>query len=181
MVSMQPTNQSYFADEESCFLRPAIKPYRKGSLMSIILKQSPIFAFLCQHSQLDTVLDDENFQGTVFAPGKEYCAKYYSYFDPSTIDHQRARELVLAAVLKAPMRQKDLFDEPPGDVPFDGCQTAVLPTMHRYSYLHAQLDPKNMLFPFRINGSLTIIRGDLQCTNGVLHILNGLIEPEASI
>ena len=176
---MQPTNQSYFVDEESCFLRPVQKVYRKGSLMSILMKQSPIFAFLCQRSQMDMILDAEEFTGTVFAPGKEYCARYYSMFDTTTIDVLRARELVQAAVLKAPMRQKDLYLEPPADTPFNGCQTAVLPTLHRYSYLHAFVDPLSQ--QLRINQNLVILRGDLQCTNGVLHLLNGLIEPEASI
>ena len=179
MVSMQPTNQSYLAEEESCFLRPKQKVYRKGGLMSILMKQSPIFAFLCQVSGLDDRLDSEEFNGTVFAPCREYCDQHWTMFSPSTIDHLRAREMVLAATLARPMRERDLYMEPDVHVPENGNLTAALPTLHRYSYLYTDVEPGTQLL--KINRTLTIVRGDLQCTNGVLHLLSGLIEPQASI
>ncbi len=179
MVSMQPTNQSYLPDEESCFLRPQVKPYRKGSLMNILTKHSPIFAYLCQLSRLDQMLDSDEFQGTVFAPCPEYCSKYWELFNSDTIDHQRARELVLASVLRAPMLLRDIFLEPDVDVPFPGCQMSTLPTLHRYTTLHAQVHPFTQ--QLQINRQLTVTKGDLQCVNGVLHLLSGMIEPDSSI
>lgn len=179
MVSMQPTNQSYFADEESCFLLPKTKCYRKGSLMSVLMIQSPIFAFLAQKGNLDELLDSEEFSGTVFAPGPEYCQKNFQWFNSSTIDHQRAREMVLSATLRHPMTQADLYAESNIEIPFDGFQTAKLPTLSRYNEIQAYIDPITQQ-PM-INYSFVLIKGDLFCSNGVLHLLNGVIEPEISI
>jgi len=147
--------------------------------MHVLTKQSPIFAYLCQLSQLDQLLDSDEFRGTVFAPCVEYCSKYWERFNSNTIDHQRARELVLSATLGAPMLLRDIFLEPDVNVPFAGCQMATMPTLHRYSSVHAQVHPYTQ--QLKINGSLTVFKGDLQCVNGVLHLLNGMIEPETSI
>lgn len=179
MVSMQPTNQSYLPEEESCFRLPTTRPYRAGSVMSVLMKHSPIFAYLAQVSALDTRLDSDEFHGTVFAPCREYCDRYWSYFNSDTIDHQRAREMVLAAILPAQMLQNDLYLEPDVDVPFTGCETGAFPTLHRYSYLYADVEPHSQRL--KINQTLSIVKGDLQCCNGIVHLLTGLIEPEASI
>jgi hypothetical protein len=179
MVSMQPTNQSYLAEEESCFLVPKRKVYRKASLMYALMQHSPVFAYLAQVAMLDDTLDSETFQGTVFAPCKEYCNKYWKVFNSSTVDHQRARDLVLSALLCAPMTQRDIYLEPDVDVPFNGYKTAVLPTLHRYNYIKAQVDP--MTEHLLINKTLAITKGDLMCTNGILHLLTGLIEVENTI
>lgn len=176
---MQPTNQSYFEEDESCFLLPKTKCYRKGSLMSALMIHSPIFAFLAQKSNLDELLDSEEFSGTVFAPCPEYCQKNFQWFNSSTIDHQRAREMVLSAVLKHRMTKKDLYSETHVDIPFYGFETAKLPTLDRYNEIRAHVDP--ITEQPMINYVLTITKGDLCCSNGILHLLNGLIEPEISI
>lgn len=176
---MQPTNQSYLPEEESCFLLPARKAYRKGGLMNALLKLSPVFAYLCQVGLMDSVIDEEDFHGTIFAPCKEYCDKYWNLFNSSTIDHQRAREIVLASTLRAPMRECNLFLEPGVDIPYLGTRNAVLPTLHRYANVVARIDPESERLV--INEKFLITTGDLMCTNGVIHLLTGLIEPEISI
>jgi hypothetical protein len=145
--------------------------------MSVLMKHSTLLAYLAQVAQLDDMLDSDEFQGTVFAPCNEYAARYWCLFN-GKVDVHRAREFVLAAVLRKPMTQRDIFYENGVDIPWPGVPVAVLPTMHRYTQLRLSMGPNRTLL---LDPDLVVSKCDLTCTNGVVHLLNGLIEPEVSI
>jgi|688.fasta_scaffold1296107_1 hypothetical protein len=160
MVSIQPIANSYVPETESCFLLPKTKTYRKGSVMSVLVSQSPLYAYLAQVGNLDDDLDSPEFNGTCFAPCKEYSKRYYHLFF-NNIDHLRARNLVLSSLLRAPMYKKDL------------AKNQIIPTLFRYSSIC--VNPYTDSGCLNIN-NMPIINGDLTCKNGVLHILSGLIQ-----
>jgi hypothetical protein len=158
MVSIQPIANSYVPETESCFLLPKLKTYRKGSVMSVLTTQSPLYAYLAQVGNLDDYLDSPEFNGTCFAPCKEYSKRYYHLF-LNNIDHLRARNLILSSLLRAPMYKKNLENN------------QIIPTMFRYSSICVMPYGECM----KIN-DMPIVNGDLTCENGVIHVLSGLIQ-----
>ena len=163
MTSMQPVALSYTEEEESCFRVPKMKEYRKGGLMDIIMKYSPLFAYLCQVSNLDDFIDSDEFRGTCFVPCKEYFDKYGSLFmDEPGIDLQKARDFVLSSFLKEPMTFDDLIGED------------IIPSMYRYSSIKFEITYSGTMI---LNEYLQIIKKNIKCSNGYIHIINGLIEP----
>jgi len=165
MVSIQPVTQSYVEEVESCFL-PSIKNYRKGSLMDNLMVHSPLFAYLAQVGMMDDTLDSPEFRGTCFAPCEEYCRRYFKLFE-GNIDHLKARRIVLCSLLKTPVTKEELFRD-----------YQIVPTLYRYFSL-----PLSYSFSeqqMKINYNLKIVIPDLQCTNGVLHLMDGLIDADLS-
>lgn len=161
MVSMQPITQSYMEEPKSCFKKPEIKPYKKGSIMDVLMRESPLMAYIAQVARLDHDLDDLDFKGTCFAPCHEYCSRYWKYFK-GNIDHLTARQIILSSCLKAQVKQKDLYYGP-----------TLYPSLNRYSNIHVSTGCDLVL-----NGNLKIIKADQQCTNGIIQFINGMIEPE---
>lgn len=162
MVSMQPITQSYLEEPKSCFNKPQIKPYNKGSVMDVLMRESPLLAYIAQVARLDHDLDDLDFKGTCFAPCKEYCSRYWKYFK-GNMDHLTARQIILSSCLKAQMKERDLY--------YSGANR--FPSLNRYSYI----DISGGCNPL-INGNLKIIKADQQCSNGMIQFINGMIEPE---
>jgi hypothetical protein len=149
MVSIQPITNSYVEEVESCYFPCVNKVYKKGGIMDILMIQSPLFVYLCQ------------FNGTCFAPGKEYSKKYFKYFY-NNIDHLSARKIVLSSLLRAPMSNGQLKRE------------EYLPTLYRYYDLEFTFNDNSLY----INRYLKVIKSDLKCNNGILHLLNGMIDFE---
>ena len=159
MVSIQPINISYIEADESCFLRPIEKVYEKGGMMNALMIYSPIFAYLAQVAKLDGMLDSYEFNGTCIAPCKEYSDKYFKKINRN-VDHGTARKIVLHCCLQNQTRQSDMFDEP-----------KIMPTLNGYTHLKMSINK-------RIDNKYIVVTGDLQCTNGILHLVNGLMDPE---
>lgn len=162
MTSMQPITQSYVEEPSSCFGVPKIKDYHKNSIMDILMHKSPLMAYFAQISGLDKTLDDLETQMTCFAPCREYCEAYWSLFKDNT-DHMRARILVLSNVLKYAIPKEKLTQ-------FD-----IIPSMYRYSSIDVRYQPQTGYV--QLNNTLHIVQGDIQAENGVVHLINGIIEP----
>ena len=159
MVSIQPINISYIEAEPSCFLNPTKKVYEKGGLMNSLMIYSPIFVYLTQIANLDDFLDSTQFRGTIFAPCKEYSNRFFHKII-GNVDHGTARKIVLHCCLYNQIKQKELFDEP-----------QTIPTMNKLTHIKTSLNMK-------IDNKYSVVTGDLQCTNGILHIINGLMDPD---
>jgi hypothetical protein len=171
MVSLHPVNISYLEETESCFPKTCeirYKSYTKGSIMDVIMKHSPIFSFLAQYSKLDDLLDSMEFNGTCIAPCKEYSDKYFSWISKN-IDHLKAREIVLSSLLRSQMLYSNLENE------------ESIPTLNPTGYYIELENLNNMLFLRNTKnpGDFFIFtKTDLKCKNGVLHLINGLIDPQ---
>lgn len=164
MVSLQPITQSYLEEPVSCFSRPKIKPYHKGSIMDTLMQKSPLMAYFAQISSLDETLNDPEVQYTCFAPCREYCEKYWKVFHNNT-DHLKARNLVLSCLIKFNVSEKELTH-------FD-----IIPSLNRYSSIdvrYVQRSGKIVL-----NQNLFLVESDIHCINGKVHLINGLIEPSS--
>lgn len=162
MVSMQPIINSYVPETDSCYNLPKIKVYNKGSVMDVLVKESPLFAYLAQVANLDDDLDDPQFNGTVFAPCKEYSNRYYNQFI-NNIDHLTARRLVLSSLLRSPMMKKDLE------------LSQFLPTEYRYADMCLYSSLNSFGIDCLTVNSVPITKAELLCANGVLYITSGLI------
>ena len=169
MVSLQSSNNSYLEETESCYPKPyqlIYKSYTKGSIMDVITTYSPLFSYLVQFSKLDYMLDSMEFKGTCIVPCIEYSNTYMDYISKN-INILRAREIVLSSLLRAPMLYSNLQNE------------ESIPTLNRYYDLELvhysdQVFIRNQKIP---GNYIQFIKTDLQCKNGVLHLINGLIDP----
>lgn len=159
MTSNQPINISYIEQDMSVCRVPTTKNYKKGSIMYALTIYSPIFAYLAQISNLDTLLDSEYFQGTCFAPSEHFSNLYYSQLQ-NEMDIGSARQAVLYSILNRKMSSKQLFET-----------ELVIPTKNRDFQIRT--DPKQNT----INRKYIITKGDMQCSNGTLHFINGLLKP----
>jgi len=158
MTSMQPVNISYLKESESCYdtwCEPI--EYQKKSVMSRLMRISPLTAFLAQKAKLDTTLDQENFNGTIFACYFEYCQKNHEFF--KNINYLQAKEIILSSMLPNKMYIRDLTEE------------EMIPSMNRYTYIDIYQTEGDVF----VNGNVKILRSDINCSNGVIHVTNGLI------
>lgn len=163
MASLQPVTQSYTEEPSSCFKQPQVKPYNKGSIMDTLMNHSPLMAYFAQYSGLDEMLNDTETRYTCFAPCKKYCEMYWNLFQ-GNIDHLKARNFVLSSVVKYKISEKELTN-------FD-----IIPSLNRYSTIDVRYLPLKKVI--ELNRSLVIVNGDVDCTNGVVHLINGIIEPQ---
>lgn len=166
MVSLQPVTQSYLEEPESCFLVSS-KRYRKNSIMDNLMSNSPLFAYLAQVAFLDDMLDSPEFTGTCFAPCEEYCMKYFQVFKDK-IDHLKARHIILSSMISVPVTKKELF-----------INYQIIPTLDKYNTINLSysFNTRQMM----INDNLKIVVSDIQCNNGTIQLLNGLINPVTNL
>jgi hypothetical protein len=158
MASLQPVTQSYVEEPKSCFTKPVVKPYNKGSVMDVLVRESPLMAYIAQVARLDYNLDDMYFKGTCFAPCQEYCSRYWNTFK-GKMDPLTARRIILSSCLEVEMKEQHLYAE-----------ASVFPTLDTESLIYISEDGK-------LNNRLIITKADQQCLNGIIHFTNGLIDP----
>jgi hypothetical protein len=158
MASMQPITQSYVEEPKSCYTKPIVKPYNKGSVMDVLVRESPLMAYIAQVARLDYELDDTYFKGTCFAPCKEYCSRYWKDFK-GKLDSYTARRIILSSCLGVQMKEQDLYSE-----------ATVFPTLDAHFWIQISDNGK-------LNDMLIITKADQQCTNGMIHFTNGLMDP----
>lgn len=156
MVSIGPYTQSYVENAPSCFLPRGPKRYSEGSLMWALTRKSPFYAKLVQLAQMDDELDSLQFNGTCFAPVVQYP------IDLASFDQNTARHFVLASLLRDPVQPKYL----------QFFENEVLPTRDRYSYLNVQNTGGRTYL-----NQCVYVKDVAVCTNGVLYLTNGLVNP----
>lgn len=139
-----------------------IKKYRKGSIMYEIQNNPELtkFCYIVKLAVLENVLDNIQANFTIFIP-----------IDSSITDDDKlvnmelgsARHIVLSSLLNDRMPSEILTDSP----------ASFFNTM----------DPPNRLFVTnvdrmtRINENINIIQFDTICNNGIIHLVDRLIEP----
>jgi len=160
MTSLYPVTQSYFLQTPTVV---AEKIYRKGNLMSYLLKAHPLFAHLVIRARMDDFLDSNDFHGTVFVPFKEYSDKHFEYFQD--IDPQIARDIVTMSIL-------------PNIVSVDVLQTLDrVPTLNKYNDLQVSIGCKGNI----LLNDCTLIQCSGLLNNGMVYVLNGLLSPRVRV
>lgn len=143
-----------------------IKTYKKGSIM-YLLDTHPDFTKFCyivKLAELDNILDDAQADFTLFVPADSEL-KYRNNIDIRTLnmDVGTARQIVLSSLLDARIPSELLKDSPA-------------------AYFITK-DPANRMFitnvneNSKINNYMNIIHFDVTCTNGLVHIVDNLINP----
>lgn len=156
---MQPINISYIKESPSCYdEEPVIRPYEDCSVMNTLMRISPLTAFLAQKGKLDRTLDQPDFNGTIFACCKEYSKKNFEAFSKN-VNHLQAKGIILSSMLPNRMHAVDILNED------------QIPTMDRYTYLSITQNADSII----IDSKIKVIYPDIVCSNGIIHITNGII------
>jgi uncharacterized surface protein with fasciclin (FAS1) repeats len=134
-----------------------VDQYEPSSVMSYIYRKSPLFALILQRAGLDRWIDAETFNGTVFVPCYEYSSAHIKQFE--NIDRAFARSIVDASVIRGRITGLNLS------------QMELIPTKGRQ-----QISVK-VCKDILLNEMYSIMKPDIICRNGVIHIINGLIQP----
>lgn len=159
---MQPINISYIQESPSCYEDESlIRTYEEHSVMDTLMRISPITAFLAQKGKLDITLDQPDFNGTIFACCKEYCKINFDAVSRN-INHLQARDIILGSILPNRMYSYDILNED------------QIPTMDRYTYLGITQNSGSEIV---IDSKIRVLYPDILCSNGIIHITNGIISP----
>lgn len=139
--------------------------YTKGSIMELLNSHPDFtkFTYIIKLAEMDKILDDTQANFTIFVPSDNEL-KYNSSDDIlSTMDRGDARQIVLSSLIDDRIPKELLTDSPA-------------------SYMITK-NPVNRIFitniddVTKINNNLTIILFDIIRTNGIIHVVNKLIEP----
>jgi uncharacterized surface protein with fasciclin (FAS1) repeats len=139
--------------------------YTKGSIMELLNSHPDFtkFTYIIKLAEMDKILDDTQANFTIFVPSDNEL-KYNSSDDKlSTMDRGDARQIVLSSLIDDRIPKELLTDSPA-------------------SYMITK-NPVNRIFitniddVTKINNNLTIILFDIIRTNGIIHVVNKLIEP----
>jgi hypothetical protein len=140
------------------------KEYEKGGVMKYIYDYSPVFAFCVQKLQLDDWFNSPNFNATCFVPIREYSNENLDYI-MSHIDYQTARDIVSISLISGRVKRKLLETK------------ELIPTHNKYNSLKISLVDNDVL----LNDYIRIVKPDIELTNGIVHLVNGLLPPSYSI
>lgn len=160
MTSLYPTTQSFVLQGPVLMSE---KRYTRGNIMYYLFKEYPIFARLVQLAKLDDQLNDALFDGTLFVPCREYLDRYQDYLY-SIQDVSVARNVVSASIL-------------PNVVQLSVLESAVLPTQNKYNPIYVSQVGGECC----INGNLFIVKPNLLLNNGIVHVLNGMVNPRWNV
>lgn len=134
--------------------------YSPGSCMHYIYRKSPLFAFILQEAALDLLLDDPSFNGTVFVPNYEYSSAHIRYF-MDYLDRKTARNIADGSIIRGRITRLDLLN------------MEVIPTRGKIQSIAVNVAENKIL----LNEVYEIIKNDVMCENGIVHVINGLIQP----
>ena len=142
------------------------KEYKKGSIMYLIENHPDFskFCYIIKLAVMDDVLDNLQANFTLFVPSDSEL-KYRSVPEDFYVnmDQGTARHIVLSSLLDSRIPSVLIKDSPA-------------------TYFITK-DPPNRLFitnindNTRINNLFNVIHFDIVCNNGIIHVVNGLIEP----
>ena len=170
MTSIGPNCQRYnfthmfdFVDLRGKFPQ---KKYKTGSIMYLIENHPDFskFCYIIKLAVMDDVLDNLLADFTLFVPSDSEL-KYRNITEDFYVnmDQGTARHIVLSSLLDTRIPSEILKDSPA-------------------TYLTTK-DPPNRLFitnindKTRINNLFSVIHFDIVCNNGIIHVVNGMINP----
>lgn len=116
--------------------------------MDYVYKNSQLVALALQKARLDKFTDGELFKSTLLIPSENYCVKYRDCLS-SKLNFDNARQLMLANIVSFELDDK---------------------TLQRDDYI-----PK--LDGGFINFNTVKVNCRIPCTNGVIIVLDGFLEP----
>jgi len=142
------------------------KIYTKGSIMYLINTHPDFnyFSYIIRLAELDIILDNIQADFTLFVPSDTEIKMKYKYDDfLLTMDQSTAKSIVLSSLLDYRIPSEILQNSPA-------------------SYFNTKYPP-NRLFVTninantRINNFMNVIHFDIICTNGIIHVVNKLMNP----
>jgi hypothetical protein len=133
-----------------------VKEYPKGTVMDYINNKCPIFAQCVTRAHLEDWFAASSFQSTCFVPCEEYNKRYYAHFrdNPPSIDN--ARHSALSSTIRNLVSWADLT------------RSEVIPTYGDFVMQCASVGNS-----VRVSGYTVL--ATLEFTNGIVHIINGLV------
>jgi uncharacterized surface protein with fasciclin (FAS1) repeats len=140
-----------------------IEVYTKNSIMDVIDKHPDftIFTYIIKLAEMDKLLDSKQANFTIFAPA-DSSIKHIPQSKFLNMDVGEARTIVQSSIQDNRIPKELLQDSPAA-----------------YFYT---LSPQNRLFitnidgNTRINNDVNVIHFDINCNNGLIHVVDGLLK-----
>ena len=171
MTSCGPYSQRYNFTHmfETNIINGKIRPktYTEGSIMYLINTHHDFnyFSYIIKLAEMDLILDNIQANFTLFVPSDTEIKIKYKYGDfLINMDQSTAKSIVLSSLLDYRIPSELLQNSPA-------------------SYYNTKYPP-NRLFITNIGGTtyindkIKIIHKDILCTNGIIHVIDGLIIPD---
>lgn len=141
-----------------------MKCYMKNSIMDIIDSHPDftLFSFIVKLAEMDSILNEQQADFTIFVPS-DASLKGISQSIFLNMDVGEAKTIVQSSLQDRRIPKELLQDSPAA-----------------YFYT---LSPQNRLFITNINGNtrinnaINVILFDINCTNGLIHVVDGLMKP----
>lgn len=169
MVSFAPNTQSYLYNHMSFFV-----DYQSDKDPEMCINRGSIYDYINRNPQfskfkkiVDTAkmmgfLNDEQITSTIFIPSDQFLEHIpQSFFD--TMDDGLAREILSASTLPK-IIASDLLTSSPVSYFY-----TKNPAMRMYV--------TNISSRTRLNNCATVVKYNVWCTNGIIHLIDNLIEP----
>jgi uncharacterized surface protein with fasciclin (FAS1) repeats len=150
-----------FTDLNVC--HPTI--YNKGSIMDVINSHPDfsLFSYACKTAGMDIILDNIQADFTILVPSNEELKKKNLDSDLCELDIGTARCIVNSSLINRRIPSEIMRNSP----------AFYLITMS----VQNRLFVTNINDQTRINNDFNIIHFDAICTNGIIHVVDGLIKP----
>lgn len=141
------------------------KVYIKGTIMDVIYNHPDFtkFCYIIKLAELDSVLGSEQSNFTIFVPSDVEIKYRYSSDFFTNLDKGDAIQIVSSSILQNRL-PKEIIQDSPASYFITNC-------------------PPNRLFITNINdltklnNHINIVHFDIICTNGIIHIIDRIIEP----
>lgn len=144
-----------------------------GTVLSLI-RNNPdfsIFSYIVGFARMDGMLDDPQFNGTVFVPSDSYLESMD--FPRAIIENLRrstARAIVEYSILQERITESVLRSSPVSHymTRYNPCKRLLIENMRGVTTLQA-------------NGDITVVHYNALLSNGIIHVIDNLLVPEVVI
>ena len=160
----QPMNYTHMFDFNDINGNTPIKTYSKNSIMDVIYNHPDFtkFSYIIKLAEMDGLLNGKQANFTIFVPS-DTAIKYIKKDVFLNMDQGDAKNIVNSSLLNSRIPKELIVDSPA-------------------AYFNT-LSPQNRLFVTNINeitklnNYLTVLHFDIVCTNGIIHVVDKLIDP----
>jgi len=161
----QPLNFTYLFKNRQIVRDIPRTSYTKGSIMDILNTHPDFtkFTYIIKLAEMDNILDNIQANFTIFVPSDTELK--YEYIDNriATMDTGDAREIVLASLIDERIPKELITDSP----------AAYFITKNKVNRMFIT----NINNISKINNDITILQFDIIAMNGIIHVVNKLIDP----
>jgi uncharacterized surface protein with fasciclin (FAS1) repeats len=166
MTSFTPSTQSYLFNHMSTFIdyRTEKEPQlciAKNSVLDFITKNSNYSKFLeiVKNADMIGILNSEQFNSTIFVAENKWLEKY----DTENMDSGIAKQVINCSTIDTKIK-KDLLTSSP---------ICYFYTKNRQMRLFVT----NLNNQTMINNQTHVLNYDIECSNGIVHIVDDLLQP----